>query len=154
MKNNKRKQRKKGFLYILLSLIIVSIFWFIIILIDHIYSNVIYGYYKGESFIQHPFFQGYTEYYKYYYTEKDDEKFCSKYEKVDKEKIEVIKLFREDFKESMILWKKIDKYDFYDIEIEENDYYLLFTDDLEKPFLYELYYYDTETHILYLLHIS
>ena len=152
--NNKRKQIKKVLLYILLTLLIVSIFWLIIVLIDHIYSNIIYGYYKGEAFIQHPFFQGRDEYYKYYYTKKDDGKFYSRYDKVTKENIETIKLFQEDFKETMEDWNKLDKYDFYDIEIEENDYYLLFTDDLDNPYLYELYYYDTETHILYLLHIS
>lgn len=151
MKNNKIKQKIKGFLYILLALFIVSIFWF---LFDYIDSDIIYGYYKGESFIQHPFFQGYDEYYKYYYTKKDDNKFYSKYNKVTKEKIQTIKLFQEDFKETMNDWNKLDKYDFYDVEIEENDYYLLFTDDLEKPFLYELFYYDTETHILYVLHTS
>jgi len=153
-KNNKRKQIKKGLLYTLLALLIVSLFWLIIVLIDHICSNIIYGYYKGEAFIQHPFFQGRDEYYKYYYTEKDDNKFDSRYNKVTKENIKTIKLFQEDFKKAMERWNKLDKYDFYDIEIEENDYYLLFTDNLDNPYLYELYYYDTETHILYLLHIS
>ena len=153
-KVDKRKKIKKGFKYILLSLFIISIFLFLIFLFEHIYNNVIYGYYKGEAFIQHPFFQGYDEYYKYYYTEKEDSKFYSRYDKVTKENIEIIKSFQEDFKDIMIFWDKLDKYDFYDIEIKENDYYLLFSDDLEDPYLYELYYYDTQTHILYLLHTS
>lgn len=158
--NNKKnnKMKRQGYKYILLSLIILTIFWSLVSLVEFLYdyyfNDVIYGYYKEERFIQQGGLQGYTEYYKYYYTEKDDEKFYSKYEKVGKNSIEVIKLFREDFKESMILWKKLDKYDFYDIDIEENDYYLLLTDDSEKPYLYDLYYYDTETHILYVLHIS
>lgn len=106
-------------------------------------------------FIQHGGFQGYDEYYKYYYTEKEDEKFISRYKKVDKESIEIIKLFREDFKETMIALNKLDKYDFNDIDIEENDYYLLFNScNLDSPSLYNLYYYDTETYILYKLHVS
>lgn len=152
MNNNKitkRKQRIKGFLYILLALLIVSIFWF---LFDYYLSNVPYGYHKQEIFIDQVGLQGYDEYYKYYYTKKADEKFYSKYNKVTKENIEKIKLFQENFKKVMERWNKLDKYDFCDVEIEENDYYLLFTDDSEKP--YELYYYDTETHILYVLHTS
>ena len=113
----RKKKRKKGYLYILLSLLIIAIFWFFVILIDSICSNVIYGYYKGEAFIQHPF-------------------------------------FREDFKKVMEVWNKLDKYDFYDVDIEENDYYLLLSDDLENPYIYELYYYDTETHVLYVLETS
>ena len=153
-KVDKKKKIKKVFKYILLSLLIISILWFLVFLFEYTYDNVLYGYYKGEAFIQHPFFQGYDEYYKYYYTEKEDRKFYSRYDKVTKENIETIKLFREHFKDIMIFWNKLDKYDFYNIEIKENDYYLLFSDDLEKPYLYELYYYDTQTHILYLLHTS
>lgn len=149
-----KKKRKKGYLYILLSLLILAIFWFFVILIDSICSNVIYGYYKGEAFIQHPFFQGYDEYSKYYYTRKEDNKFFSRYDKVTKENIEIIELFREDFKKVMEVWNKLDKYDFYEVDIEENDYYLLLSDDLENPYIYELYYYDTKTHVLYVLETS
>lgn len=158
-KNKNNKKRKKGYIYVLISLLILAIFWALVFLyeflFDYYLSNVIYGYYKEELFIQHGGFQGYDEYYKYYYTEKEDEKFISRYKKVDKESIEIIKLFREDFKETMIALNKLDKYDFNDIDIEENDYYLLFnSSDLDSPSLYNLYYYDTETHILYKLHVS
>lgn len=158
MNGNKNKKRKKGFIYILISLLIIAIFWSLIFLFEFLFdyyaSNVLYGYYKEERFIQQVGFQGYDEYYKYYYTEKEDTNFFSRYYKVTNENIETIKLFRDDFKEIMVALNKLDKYDFYNIDIEESDYYLLFCEDLENPYTYDLYYYDTETHILYKLHVS
>ena len=84
-------------------------------------TNIIKGYLKSETYGDKYGFQHYLEYYKYYYNAEKDS-------------------------------------DFNDNIIDENDYFILFDKSnrnfgkkYEKFYYYTLYFYDTSSHILYVL---
>lgn len=148
----------KIILCISLILLIILILFFNYLLSD---KNVIKGYFKSEIHGDKYGFQHYLEYYKYYYKQKKDTDFYKLYDKVNKENISEIKLYYNDFKDRMNKQNRLKEYDFNDNIIDENDYFILFDKnnrEFEKKYAkfyyYSLYFYDTNSHILYVLNCS
>ena len=121
--------------------------------------DVIKGYFKSEKYGDKYGFQHYLEYYKYYYEPKKDVDFYKLYDKVNKENINEIKLYYNNFKERMSKQNRLEEYDFNDNIIDENDYFILFDKNnrdfgknYAKFYYYTLHFYDTSSHILYVLY--
>ncbi len=145
-------------LYVSLLLLVFAILFLYYLLSDR---NVIKGYFKSETYGDKYGFQHYLEYYKYYYEPKEDADFYKLYDKVNKENINEIKLYYNNFKERMDKQNRLEEYDFNDNIIDENDYFILFDKNnrdfgknYAKFYYYTLYFYDTSLHILYVLHCS
>ena len=145
-------------LYVSLLLLVFAILFLYYLLSDR---NVIKGYFKSETYGDKYGFQHYLEYYKYYYEPKKDADFYKLYDKVNKENINEIKLYYNNFKERMDKQNRLEEYDFNDNIIDENDYFILFDKNnrdfgknYAKFYYYTLYFYDTSLHILYVLHCS
>lgn len=88
---------KKSNIYIILVLIIMTIFgvgFFNYLLSD---KNIIKGYYKAEEYFDPFATQDAVDYCKYYYTNKYDSIFSNKYQKISKENIEEIKDYFRNF---------------------------------------------------------
>ena len=152
---------KKSKIILSVSLIIFLIF--LILFFNYILSdkNIIKGYFKSEIYGDKYGFQHYLEYYKYYYKEEKDTEFYELYNKINNENINEIKLYYNDFKERMNKQNRLGEYDFNVNIIDENDYFILFdknNKDFGKKYkqfyYYTLYFYDTNLHILYVLHCS
>ena len=101
------------------------------------------------------------EYYKYYYKVENDADFHELYSKVNYENIDEIKLYYNDFKERMKAQNRLDEYDFNENDIDENDYFIIYDKNnrdygtkYAKFYHYTVYFYDTSSHILYVLHSS
>ena len=152
-------KKSKIILFVLLIILLI----FVILFFDYILSdrNIINGYFKSETYGDKYGFQHYLEYYKYYYKPEKDTDFYTLYNKVNNENINEIKLYYNDFKERMNNQNRLNDYDFNDNSIDENDYFLLFDKNnrdfgkkYAKFFYYTLYFYDTNSHILYVLHCN
>ncbi len=149
-------KKSKIFLFIFIIILLV----FVILLFDNLLkdTNIIKGYIKTESYGDKYGFQHYLEYYKYYYNPEKDLEFDALYCKVNNEDIEEIKLYYNDYKERISKQDRLDEYDFNEDIIDENDYFILydksnrnFGKKYEKFYYYILYFYDTGSHILYVL---
>ena len=145
-------------LYVSLLLLVFAILFLYYLLSDR---NVIKGYFKSETYGDKYGFQHYLEYYKYYYKPKNDADFYKLYDKVNKENINEIKLYYNNFKERINKQNRLKEYDFNDNIIDENDYFILFDKNnrnfgknYAKFYYYTLYFYDTSSHILYVLYSS
>lgn len=156
-------KKSKIFLMALFTTIIILLIVFGIILLNNLFKdgNIVKGYYKSEIYGDKYGFQHYTEYYKYYYSEKNDMDFYKLYSKVNDENIDEIKLYYNEFKERMNAQNRLDEYDFNEKDIDENDYFILYDKNnrdygtkYAKFYNYIVYYYDTNLHILYVLHNS
>ncbi len=154
---------KKSKIILFVLLIILIILVFTIIFLDYLLSdsNVIKGYFKSETYGDKYGFQHYLEYYKYYYEPKKDVDFYKLYDKVNKENINEIKLYYNNFKERMDKQNRLQEYDFNENIIDESDYFILFDKNnrnfgknYAKYYYYTLYFYDTSSHILYVLYNS
>ena len=154
---------KKSKIILFVLLIILIILVFTIIFLDYLLSdsNVIKGYFKSETYGDKYGFQHYLEYYKYYYEPKKDVDFYKLYDKVNKENINEIKLYYNNFKERMDKQNRLQEYDFNENIIDESDYFILFDKNnrnfgknYAKYYYYTLYFYDTSSHILYVLQSS
>ena len=153
---------KKSKIIIIVSLIIILLILAILFL-NYLLSdtNIIKGYFKSEVYGDKYGFQHYLEYEKYYYKADKDANFDTIYNKVNNEDIDEIKLYYNNFKERMNKQNRIDEYDFNDNIIDTNDYFILFDKNnrdfgkkYEKFYYYTLYFYDTSSHILYVLQCS
>ena len=145
-------------LYVSLLLLVFAILFLYYLLSDR---NVIKGYFKSETYGDKYGFQHYLEYYKYYYKKEKDKDFDMQYNKVNNKDIDEIKLYYNDFKERMNEQDRLEEYDFNDNIIDENDYFILFDKNnrnfgknYAKFYYYTLYFYDTSSHILYVLYNS
>ncbi len=123
---------------------------------------IINGYYDKEEHYDPNGFQDYTDYCKYFYNEKYDDKFKKNklYSQVSEEDISNIISYFENFKEWMNLSNRSDEYDFSESSITQGDYVYIKTKEGEKigdtyydKFdNYSVYFYDTEKHTLYYIH--
>ncbi len=154
--------KKSKIMLFVLSIILIMLV-FTIIFLDYLLSdrNVIKGYFKSETYGDKYGFQHYLEYYKYYYEPKKDADFYKLYDKVNKENINEIKLYYNNFKERMDKQNRLQEYDFNENIIDESDYFILFDKNnrnfgknYAKYYYYTLYFYDTNSHILYVLYNS
>ena len=139
-------------------ILIVAILFLNYLLSDR---DVIKGYFKSEKYGDKYGFQHYLEYYKYYYKKEKDKEFDMQYNKVKNEDIDEIKLYYNDFKERMEKQNRLEEFDFDISSIDENDYFILydrnnrdFGDYYAKFYYYTLHFYDTSSHILYVLYSS
>ncbi len=154
---------KKSKVIFSVALIILILLVFTILFLDYLLSdrNVINGYFKSDIYGDKYGFQHYLEYYKYYYNPEKDADFYKLYDEVNKENINEIKLYYNDFKERMNKQNRLKEYDLSDNIIDENDYFILFDKNnrnfgknYAKFYYYTLYFYDTSSHILYVLYNS
>ena len=145
---------------IILSILLIILLMFIILFFDNLLkdTNIIKGYFKSEAYGDKYGFQHYLEYYKYYYNTERDSDFDKLYCKVNNTDINEIKLYCNDYKERMNKQNRLDEYDFNDNIIDENDYFILFDKSnrnfgkkYERFYYYTLYFYDTSSHVLYVL---
>ncbi len=148
---------------ILFVLLIIILLIFIILFFNYLLSdkNIINGYFKSETHGDKYGFQHYLEYYKYYYQTEKDTDFNTLYNKINNQNIDEIKLYYNNFKERMNVQNRLEEYDFNDNIIDENDYFILYDKNnrdfgkkYAKFYYYTLYFYDTSSHILYVLHCS
>ena len=149
-------KKLKIIIYILLIMLVAAILFLNYLLSD---GNVIKGYFKSEKYGDKYGFQHYLEYYKYYYEKEKDKEFNMQYYKVKNEDINEIKLYYNDFKERMEKQKRLEEFDLDISIIDESDYFILydrnnrdFGDYYAKFYYYTLHFYDTSSHILYVLY--
>lgn len=119
------------------------------------------GYYHKEEYYDETGWQDFTDYCKYYYKEKDDDKFIKnqKYSYVNGEIVTEVVGYFENF-EGWMLPEREDEYDFDKSWITVGDY--VYIDDKEGESIgesrymkyqnYNVYFYDIETHTLYYIH--
>ena len=122
-------------------IIVILSFLVFIILMDRFleYDNrILKGYYKSEEYLDPFQFRGYINFYKYYYTSENDSCFQNSnlYEQVKPEDIEELKSFFNNFKKWMEVEERSSEYDFEISGYKKFDYY-------------NVYFYDTNSHILY-----
>ena len=110
--------------------------------------------YFGEGFRE------YTDYCKYYYTEKEDTLFknSADYTQVTIDE-QVQKLITYFEKHRYAMSQNEDQYDFNASAVNTGDYYCLIDESKDglsmgKYSNYTLYYYDVETHTLYYIHCN
>ena len=123
---------------------------------------IINGYYDKAEHYNPNGFQDYTDYCKYFYNEKYDDKFKKNklYSQVSEEDISNIISYFENFKEWMNLSNRSDEYDFSESSITQGDYVFIKTKEgekigdtyYEKFDSYSVYFYDIEKHTLYYIH--
>ena len=138
-------------------IIVILSFLVFIILMDRFleYDNrILKGYYKSEKYLDPFQFRGYINFYKYYYTSENDSCFqnYNLYEQVKPEDIEELKSFFNNFKKWMEVEERSSEYDFDISSIDENDFFIICTKEISgyKKFdYYNVYFYDTDSHILY-----
>ena len=97
-------------------------------------------------------FQDYTDYCKYYYSKKEDEKFAEShyYSIVTKENIDNIKKYFNEFPSELM--GDSNMYDFDFTKITEGDYYNIKEDSNDDN--YSVYLYDSDEHVLYYIHYN
>lgn len=123
---------------------------------------IINGYYDKAEHYDSDSFQDYTDYCKYFYNEKYDDKFKNNklYLQVSEWDISNIISYFENFKEMMSSSDRSDEYDFSESNITQGDYVYIKTKEGEKigdsyydKFdNYIVYFYDLEQHTLYYIH--
>lgn len=111
-------------------------------------DQILEGFSSCEEFYSDGY-QDYTDYCKYYYSEKDDIKFSESdyYSIVTKEDIDDIKKYFEEFPYGTM--KESSKYDFESIKITEGDYYYMEENSDDG---YSVFLYDLDEHTLYYIH--
>lgn len=168
----KQNHKIKGNLYILFSLLIVTIFWTLVYLLpDYEENNCT----ENESGFEAPI-DGFYEidihrynkkkylivYGKYYYVENDDKRFDAEYYKISEENIEMIKFYYDEFRNEMIDQESLDIFDLDEKSIDYNNYYIIHDyyelNGVNKSCAhypnFNLQLYDTDNHILYLLYVG
>ena len=147
---------ERNIVIVIIAIMLVILVFGIFQLIQENKSPIWNGYYKLEEYRTENGFQDYTDYCKYFYTEKDDEKFINskQYHVVENNNIENIASYFDNFKKQMENQNRLSEYDFDISLINSGDYVHIKADkknDLNY-YSYSIYFYDIEAHILYYIH--
>ncbi len=147
---------------ILIIVIIIASLLFTVPVSDEFYTDAVInsvGVAVSEDYHQYGWWQDYTIYAKYTF-EKPEYENNVYLEKMTNADIKEFNLFLENFEEWVSIAKGdtggldlVKNYDFEKSIISTEDYfYIDSNDDLDKFVSYDLYFYDTETEILYYFH--
>ena len=115
------------------------------------------GYHDSEEFFDPDGFQDYTDYCKYYYRDASRFENNSEYHKIDKSEIDEVKGYFTNFREWMATEKRLSDYDFDIRCITVGDYVRIVNDETNESYEYadyDVYFFDTETCILYYIHAN
>ena len=125
-------------------------------------KNIPNGYINKEEYFDKNGFQDYTDYCKYYYSDKTPFEKDSSYQKVTESDIDNIKGYFSNFEEAMKAGERINEYDFDDNCITSGDYVKIITKEgtqssnavYGKYDNYNVYFFDVDSGILYYIHTN
>lgn len=160
-------KKQKGFIQIVvltLATITFAIVFPIYIIVSTIFGFAepcrLKGYYKCDNYSEGSFDDEHTDFYKYYYKEDNDSKFANSkyYKKIDEDDIDLLEPYLVNFEHVLKNSNRLEGYDLNETMIDTTDYYTMWRDD-EQNFDFEngdyvIYYYDTNTHVLYNLDVK
>jgi len=110
------------------------------------------GYYNKEEYWDTNGFQDYTDYCKYYYNENTFFSENTSYKRVSITDIKTLKSYFNNFYNWMNIDNRLNEYDFQTEVISSTDYYYIENKNPSNFDSYTIYYYDTESKILYYIH--